>query len=512
MTMIGGAPYLILAQVISKAFTFFSNQVLLRSVSPEVFGIAAYLEFLMNTVLFFAREAERMAIQRVQDGSKENLRRIVTNFAFLPLILGLPISAVLYYTQRNLDIFRHVFSELSTLSLIAKLLALAIFVELCTEPYHALGQYNLDFKTRSKSEGFAMLAKCAATLISYRAYEGKSQDDGMLVLPFVFGQVAYSIAVFLYYFVLFRGRIFRPERVKGANRSFHFEPSVFSTWKRLFVQMIFKHLLTEGDTLLVVYLLDATQQGVYSVISNYGSIVARLLFQPIEESLRISFTKTFAHNQVGSTYSLMEDLIVFYSNFCGIMVIGGYFNGSFLLKLLLGNNEKWNNSLLYDQFPRYILYLPFLAFNGILEGFFSSACSEADISRFSIVMSMCSALVLGLLYVLVDKLAMDLQGLILANVFNMAIRIAYCISFIIRFYSDRGVLTRYGDLRKRLLLPLSASAIGFSILALLGPSSTFTGLAFSCVLCASLVLIMMFGERNRLRSLFGPETIGEKNT
>jgi oligosaccharide translocation protein RFT1 len=45
------------------------------------------------------------------------------------------------------------------------------------------------------------------------------------------------------------------------------------------------------------------QQGVYAVAHNYGSLVARLLFQPIEESARLMFARLGSSSSSSSSAS-----------------------------------------------------------------------------------------------------------------------------------------------------------------------------------------------------------------
>ena len=49
-------------------------------------------------------------------------------------------------------------------------------------------------------------------------------------------------------------------------------------------QSLVKHFLTEGDKFLVSRLSPLADQGGYAVAANYGSLVARIVFQPIEET------------------------------------------------------------------------------------------------------------------------------------------------------------------------------------------------------------------------------------
>ncbi|KAL1845230.1 hypothetical protein VTK73DRAFT_835 [Phialemonium thermophilum] len=59
-----GASLLILLQVASRAVTFVANQLLLRFLTARTLGVSAQLEAYYLTVLFFARESLRVAIQR----------------------------------------------------------------------------------------------------------------------------------------------------------------------------------------------------------------------------------------------------------------------------------------------------------------------------------------------------------------------------------------------------------------------------------------------------------------
>ena len=59
-----GATFLIGAQFFAKIVTFSLNQLLLRFIDPEIFGQNAQLQFLISTILYFSREAVRLATQR----------------------------------------------------------------------------------------------------------------------------------------------------------------------------------------------------------------------------------------------------------------------------------------------------------------------------------------------------------------------------------------------------------------------------------------------------------------
>lgn len=504
-----GVPLLILSQIATKAFTFLSNQLLVRNISPEIFGIAAYLEFLVESVLFFSREAERNAIQRVKNG--QNARQIIINFAYVPLVIGVPIGIVTWVLQKSSTMYSEHVTALPYSNVTLMLTVLLIFLELVAEPLFALNQYLLDFGVRSKIESLAVFMRCAATLGGVLVLKNNnlsSRDfDGLAVCSFALGQFVYLATTLVGYLVVAKFELLRVRKVEEKENLYVLEPATFSLWKSLSVQMVFKHLLTEGDHLVVSYLFDVSQQGVYSVIENYGSIVARLLFQPIEESLRMTFTRIFSEKDAdfAGSYRHMENLLVFYSNLCLLLVFGGYTNGGFLLLILLGNG-KWSGLSVFEYFPQYVLYLPFLAFNGIFEGFFSSASTQKQIGVFSAYMSVTSAAVLALLYILVEKYHWDLSGLIAANMANMALRIVYCFVFMVNFYRKNNVATNLVGVCNRLTVPVLSVAVAIGIeQKLFGGliSRTFTEFFQSIGLCLMCLAVMLYSERQTLRGPLG---------
>ena len=54
---------------------------------------------------------------------------------------------------------------------------------------------------------------------------------------------------------------------------------------------LLKHLLTEADKIALSLTSSTYDRGIFAVSSNYGSLVARMIFLPIEESSRIAFSK-----------------------------------------------------------------------------------------------------------------------------------------------------------------------------------------------------------------------------
>lgn len=476
------ALFLILAQAATKGFTFILNQLLLRRITPVVFGVAAYFEFINNTVLFFSREAERLTIQRIKCDDSQNTHRAIVNFAYLPLLLSWPILVVVYYIQKSSSLYVETISLIPHFKWLMAILIALIQIELLAEPLYSLSQFEMNMKIRSKAESLAVFMKCLVTFSVILALQKDSYSTISPIFAFALGHLAYSMTTCLLYWLNQLGAY--PIVHKLKNGSF-LDSSVVPIFRSLCIQMIFKHLLTEGDTLLVSYLLSVSEQGAYSVISNYGSLLARLLFQPIEETLRVSLTKLLANKESSpkSTYESMEILIIFYANLCSLVVLGGYSNGSFMLRSILGNSKSWQKSDVFSVFPYYILYIPFMAFNGILEAFLSSASTHKEINRFSVFMSILSIAVLGLLYYLISELRLGIIGLVISNIINMSLRILYCSNFIASYYKEAADF-KPGALLRRVITPvLLALSIFFVQFKIFGHATTNSLKEFVISLC-----------------------------
>jgi hypothetical protein len=75
------------------------------------------------------------------------------------------------------------------------------------------------------------------------------------------------------------------------------------------LQALEKHFLAEGEKMVLVSVESAYSQGVYGLVSNLGSLVARLVFQPIEEAaftVRGTNLGTFLHCIHDSEFELQR--------------------------------------------------------------------------------------------------------------------------------------------------------------------------------------------------------------
>lgn len=210
----------------------------------------------------------------------------------------------------------------------------------------------------------------------------------------------------------------------------------------LFGQSIFKHLLTQGDTLLISYFATPTAQGVYALAANYGSLIARLLLQPVEETSRNYFGKLlYSPSSMPSrpavktaTQSLALLLRSYVLLSIAIVAVGPRI-APLLLSFVAGSS--WTASGAGKVLGTYCYYIPLLALNGLSEAFVASVSNEADVLRQSAWMAAFSAGFAGAAYVLLGVMDLGAEGLIWANCVNMGFRIMWSGSFI-RTYCERN--------------------------------------------------------------------------
>ncbi|KAK4151223.1 oligosaccharide translocation protein RFT1 [Chaetomidium leptoderma] len=469
-----GASLLILLQVVSRAITFVANQVLLRFLTAQLLGVSTQLEVYYLSVIFFARESLRVAIQRQnpsslatkdsKDGETSNKStQAVVNLGYISIALGIPL-ALLFGRLYLSSLSTSTLASAPNLVVSLYIYALAAVVELVSEPAFVVMQTRLQFGTRATAESVATFLRCVVTLGS--AVWGANRDLG--VLPFALGQLSYGVGLLAVYtwhgaglarrenFSLLPRRITstpptttttkgHPE--KPAFILSHFYRPTLQLASSMIAQSIVKHILTQGDTFLVTTLSTPTAQGVYALANNYGGLLARLVFQPIEESSRSYFsrlltttTTTTPSNPNTATAAKTEALTALQSLLKAYLLLSllittlGPSAATPLLTLVAG--PRWAGSGAAACLAAYMWYVPLLALNGVAEAFVASVASEGEVHRQSAWMGVFSVVFGGAGFVLLKVLDWGAQGLVVANGINMACRIVWCGVFIRGYFSS----------------------------------------------------------------------------
>ena len=474
-----GATLLILLQVGSRALTFIVNQVLLRYLSPQILGVSTQLELLSISTLYFARESIRVALQRQRGeneqaktekadegdvgetkkegravSSYEPSRRIqgVVNVSYTAIGLGIPLTLLfgwLYLRNADIAVLQTPHIERSL-----QIYAFATIVELFNEPLFAVAQQQMLYGTRASSEMLATFSKCIVNS-SIAIWASRSGID-LGVLPFAIGQLTYAFVLFLGYLT----RVIPICKSTSVSLIPKFLPqtnsllphSLITLAATLYGQSIFKQLLTSGDSYLIATLTSLPVQGAYALAANYGALIARILFQPIEESSRSLFARLLPPQSqstptnpdpnptdtkaVAQASKNLTTILHLYSLLSLFAITLGPPLSPLLLRTIAG--PRWTKTEAPSVLAAYCYYIPFLATNGILEAFVSAVATEAQIRNQGLWSIAFSCVFVGTGYLALSIADLGARGLVLANAVNMAARITWSWRFV------NGYLRRAG--------------------------------------------------------------------
>ena len=253
----------------------------------------------------------------------------MVNLSWLCIGLSLPLAVLL-----AVWFIRYAPSEALPLGYVQCVLlyALASVVELLCEPLFVIAARRLLVGCRVWIDSAATLLRCIVTVLAIAVW-----DAGLL--SFAYGQLAFAAfysAAFYAYFVyhistgkhaivgvtaltqLLPTPIPAPQR-RAINKQQPLSATTASSpvtrqpvlslllleawldsdlltlYSWLLVQMLEKLALTEGEkAVMVSFQFSLDQQGVYGLVQNLGSLVARLLFAPLEEASATEFSLLFA--------------------------------------------------------------------------------------------------------------------------------------------------------------------------------------------------------------------------
>ena len=376
---VSGASLLMLLMAGQRLLTFGLNSLLIRSADAATLGFAANdMELLLSTLLFLSRETFRIVALRQagtsQDGTKVNSDARITllNLAWTPVVVGVAVSGlaavgVVLYSPSSAE-------KRDT----ALLFCLASAIESLAEPFFVLVQHDLLYHVRVGAEMAATVAKCAATYGGVVYLQAGAKAFG-------YGQLMFAVVLLLWYasfFVVVRKEDsgLLPQWRAGDSVWTRWLPS--STWRLLFAfvgQSVFLHFLTEGDHVVLVLNSSAFDKGVYVVVTNYGSLAARLLFRPIEEATRALMAKTLhvRPRETETSPPAVEPATVSHAAtvFCmvlrfvvllGLLIVALGPNYAYAaVHLLLGS--RWSETAVPSTLGVYCVYILTCALNGVGE-------------------------------------------------------------------------------------------------------------------------------------------------
>jgi oligosaccharide translocation protein RFT1 len=199
---------------------------------------------------------------------------------------------------------------------------------------------------------------------------------------------------------------------------------------------------------IMVSSLNLTETRIMTIITGtfIGSLIVRILFQPLEETGRTFFSKLLVSEDEKSdkkvslarqtTASNVLMILIKFHVLLGLVFICFATNySSTLIDLLAGS--KWSiKSNAPVVLAMYCIYVPFMGINGITEGFVQAVATKQDLTSLSYFMILFSACFITSGFFFMYWLQMGAIGLILANMVNLGIRIGYSWYFISNYFKS----------------------------------------------------------------------------
>lgn len=470
-------------QLCSRLITFLLNALVIRLTSPRVLGIAIVkLELLYNATVFLSREGIRLALLRYTSSGQDEqswLKSLV-HMSWLALPLSLPVLMLLglaYGLSVPTDIAAAGLSWNYAIALVVY--GLGAVVELAAEPCYMLFVHKKQVKLRIRAESIALIFRTVALLFLciLLSRHGGLSDLQMGLIAFPIGQVVYFSSLFVVLWIGFK-------QVAPVNTSIRsllpypeieVDDAVVKQAHSMTTHVFLKYLLSQGDLWILSLLAPLRDQGVYAVVSNYGSLVCRILLQPIEESTLAFISRSISEEALGRVQGHVQekrlDALKYLASilkFDILLSLGVLVYGTALARSLIGNilGRKWLDSEMPAALIAYCFLIPAMAFSGILEAFINATLNPSSMSHYRRAVMVATVVFVVLGAVLTRKFGS--VGLIIGNIANFVMRATYGFWYLDR-YSRNHLGEEFRPIFVRKVLVHRALLLYSGILSILFP-------------------------------------------
>lgn len=245
------------------------------------------------------------------------------------------------------------------------------------------------------------------------------------------------------------------------------------TWS-FFKQGFFKYLLTEGEKILMSLssVFSFSEQGIYDVVNNLGSLAARFIFRPVEDNAYFYFTQTISRDvplaeqnrdKIMEAGKVLKYLCATVTTIGLIALVFGQSYSATVL-FLYGGEKLVQGAVLLKC---HAIAICLMAVNGVTEGYMFATNTSQGIDNYKYFMLFFSVMFLALSFIL--TYFMGPVGFILANCINMICRI---------FYSLRFIKDQYKPIGIKPLLGIVPGKIFVIVLVVLGALCKFSEVGF----------------------------------
>jgi len=443
-----------ITQVMFRMVTFAMNAFVLRHISRDVLGLVnVRLNLLDDTIMFLSKEGFRLAC--LSHKGKEGWQKVV-NLMWLTVPVSIFWSLIFYYVwtaflpSPSSDLLEQYHQAVL-------IVAVSGVGQMLAEPPWVAGQVLMFVRLRVVMDTVWVMTRVIVLCLAVTYMPDK------VVVVWAWGHalagLLYVLGYYFAFYIIIKINRDHSDYNKAVNYHFPFTsvlellpswPGQFSVNQEQWTvatsflgQGVVKQLLTEGEryVMTIFSLLTLSEQGIFDVISNLGSLAARFIFRPVEESAYFFFSQLWKRSvpveqqdkensdkvQLG-LFRLLRLMLLLGL----IIVLLGYSYSHLVLHLYGGHTltDGAGPQLLRSQ----CLLILFLSVNGITECFARAAMSKGEINSYTRTMSFMSVVYLGLAFVLTKLLGP--VGFVLANCCNMAIRIGFSVKVIKTTFSS----------------------------------------------------------------------------
>lgn len=465
-------------QICARAFTFILRAISLKYLeSSALLGIIhVRVALLYTTLQFLSREPFRRACLGGA-AQKKNWSKIV-NTIWLGVPLSVSLAIPLYYVWKwnspstddltgtnDIDYQKALFYT-----------CLAVIVEMIAEPCYVYAQAKAIINHNPTVEIISVSLKCIISC--YFVVQSSHHKPSNIITKTAISQLVASLISVLYsYWSLCKtenlsATKFLPstKHVEGKSNKEsrkteddkYFDEQSFKLTRSFMKQTFLKQLLTEGERYVMTFfnVISLSDQGVYDVINNLGSLAARLVFKPIEESGYTLFSQTVKRDEILDIRRFYWVQVQLMSLIKAMLLLGltvltlGY---NFVPLIVIYGGEKLNNPIAFHLMKWQLFYTPLIAVNGVTECFTFAVMSTSEMGRYNIHLIGYSLVFLAVVFT--SQAHLGSACFMLANCSVMVLRIYFSYQLIKVYFRKHGYEPRLQDGLPSLTTLISMSGV-----------------------------------------------------
>ncbi|KAF5289728.1 hypothetical protein FQA39_LY03645 [Lamprigera yunnana] len=481
------ASFSIIFQILFRCITFLLNAFIIRHVGQTVLGIMnVRLLLLESTILFLSREPILKAC--LTNTMSHNWAQIINQIWLTVPLTGM-ISVFFVYIWTNLlsgteDIYLEQYRQG------CYCIAISCIIDQITQCVVLVSQSYCFVRLKVVLDTIYVMSRTIIFVVLVVKRPGYAIDafsNAQIISSLIFCLSHYG---FFWWYInrlsktksedIREGSMFSDMRDFPFTRLLDFFPGFMANQGPLldiglcnltisfFKQCIVKQILTEGERYVMTLspVLTFSQQSMYDIVNNLGSLAARFIFRPIEDSSYFYFTQMLKRGGdiVEQDQKSVHEASTVLSHLCRVVVTIG------LIVIVFG--QSYSHTLLYlyggkvltsDPLPTTLLQFHciavlLLAVNGITECYVFATMDNEQLDKYNYIMVVFSITFLIISYVF--TIICGPVGFILANCINMLARIIHSIHFIANSYKGSKYKPLHGLIpEKKFILALLLSGV-----------------------------------------------------